>query len=260
MSTRSIARQFEAVGARARVVVAPLRDRFTVDVVRDDEGELFEVRLAERSVDLQVVNARPDVRHLLLLGDLSRAKADWQRLLCGHDERHWFAAAVPRGNTVEEAWEALKPAAVRVEERRRRVRTRDRNRRRNAAFVRQGEWFFVPAPELAVAPDDWRVLRREPLRRGNGKPHVAELAFRVGGLVVYVSRRYPRGLTEVAYRRLLTRRPELRNAGWRVMRRDPEVYVRGRVRHPDHKTIVLPGWHRVHLSGEVVSRSVVFLD
>jgi len=39
------------------------------------------------------------------------------KFLCGHDERHWFVAAVPgRGvSNVRTAMEALKPAAVRLE-------------------------------------------------------------------------------------------------------------------------------------------------
>jgi hypothetical protein len=46
----------------------------------------------------------------------------------------------------------------------------------------------------------------------------------------------------------------LRNAG---------VYVRGSVRHADHKTIVLHEWHRVLMNTEGESqamRSVAFLD
>ncbi|MGA7496337.1 MAG: hypothetical protein WBX00_06360 [Isosphaeraceae bacterium] len=46
----------------------------------------------------------------------------------------------------------------------------------------------------------------------------------------------------------------LRNAG---------VYVRGRVRHADHKTIVLHGWHRVLMNTEgeaQARRNVAFLD
>ena len=52
-------------------------------------------------------------------------------------------------------------------------------RRRTPVYVRQGEWFFVPAPQ--VRPQRWMVLRNEPLRRGNGKPHWAEQLFRQTG-------------------------------------------------------------------------------
>ena len=47
------------------------------------------------------------------------------------------------------------------------------------------------------------------------------------------------------------------------MRRNPGVYVRGRVRHADHATITLHGWHRVLMNTEGQSkamRNVPFLD
>ncbi len=44
------------------------------------------------------------------------------------------------------------------------------------------------------------------------------------------------------------------------MTRNPELYVRGWVRHPDHKTIILHDWHRVVVNREVRGRNVTFLD
>ena len=47
------------------------------------------------------------------------------------------------------------------------------------------------------------------------------------------------------------------------MTRDPELYARGAVRHPDHATIVLRGWHRVVMNTEQSARAmqhVAFLD
>ena len=45
------------------------------------------------------------------------------------------------------------------------------------------------------------------------------------------------------------------------MTRDAEVYAKGTVKHPDHATIDFVGWHRVHLSNEVVDeRFMAFLD
>jgi hypothetical protein len=32
------------------------------------------------------------------------------------------------------------------------------------------------------------------------------------------------------------------------------------VRHPDHETIVLRGWHRVHFNAEFTTGSVTFYD
>jgi hypothetical protein len=47
------------------------------------------------------------------------------------------------------------------------------------------------------------------------------------------------------------------------MRRDSLVYVRGRIRHPDHVTGTPHGWHRVFMNTENQSkamRNVAFLD
>jgi hypothetical protein len=47
------------------------------------------------------------------------------------------------------------------------------------------------------------------------------------------------------------------------MMRNPEAYVRGRISHPDHKTIALHIWHKVVMNTEGQSeamRDVVFLD
>jgi hypothetical protein len=45
--------------------------------------------------------------------------------------------------------------------------------------------------------------------------------------------------------------------------RDPELYARGSVHHPDHATIELHGWHRVLMNTEQGARAmrhVAFLD
>ena len=48
------------------------------------------------------------------------------------------------------------------------------------------------------------------------------------------------------------------------MVRDAEVFARGGVRHPDHKTIHLDGWHRVYLNRERfaphAAKMIAFLD
>ena len=42
----------------------------------------------------------------------------------------------------------------------------------------------------------------------------------------------------------------------RTMARDPVVFVRGKVWHPDHATIRLDGWHRVEMNTENRSRAM----
>jgi hypothetical protein len=141
-------------------------------------------------------------------------------------------------------------------------RSKNRFTRRNEAFVRQGEWFFVPAPRLVV--NERMVLRNEPLRRGFGsKPHMCQFAYRTGGRFVWVCQRHPRGVTDERYRHLLRTNPSAGGWGWRQMFRDPAFYARGRVWHKDHKTVVLDVWHRVAMNTEreaPFAPRVAFLD
>jgi len=47
------------------------------------------------------------------------------------------------------------------------------------------------------------------------------------------------------------------------MVRNPRAFVRGTVRHSDHKTIFLEGWHEVFMNTETQAaamRNVAFLD
>jgi hypothetical protein len=252
----AITEKFELVGARARV--SPGHRAFAIDVRRDRRGEFFELRVP-RDLPIEVLDVRRKDRHLVL----RERGVEMQRFLCGHDERHWFAAAIRESapvTTVEQAKDALKPVAVREGERR--VRPKHRNRRRNPAYVRQGEWFFVPAREVRI--EEWHILHDEPLSRGlRSTPHVAEEAVRMGGESVYVSRRYPNGLSTSEYEELLRRSPKAAYWGWRVMTRNPDVYVRGRVTHPDHRTVTLHRWHRVFMNTESEARArenVAFLD
>jgi len=70
-----------------------------------------------------------------------------------------------------------------------------------------------------------------------------------------------RMLSEAAYARLSEKRK--RGGGWSRMVRDPELFARGTVRHPDHATIELRGWHRVVMNTEQGARAmrhVAFLD
>jgi hypothetical protein len=246
MERALLAARFARMGARLKVQERAARDRrggtanLAVDVQRDGKGEFFEIRVRPMvDVRLEVVDVQPAERHLLLLAEEGSRKL---KFLCGHDERQWFVAAVPEQEgaaTVRTAREALKPAEVRQAQARRQIKTEDRQRRKTAVYVRQGEWFFLPAPEVTVA--EWLILRNEPLSRGAGsKPHTAEFCYRLGGVTVYVCSRRPGGLDEAAYNRLLETNPGARNWNWRVMRRDPQVYVKGRVSHADHKTIVRP--------------------
>ncbi|MEW6212176.1 MAG: hypothetical protein AB1631_27855 [Acidobacteriota bacterium] len=263
---KSLQSKFLRLGARVAVREQVNRFRsaapFTVDVREDGKGEYFDLRINPSvEVEFEVIDLRPDLQHLLLM---ARNGSQKEKFLCGHDERHWFVAAVPGAgvSTVNTAMLALKPREVRAAESRLKLKTKDRFRRRNAAFIRQGEWFFIPAPDLRV--DEKLILRNEPLSRGGGsKPHICENVFRTNGVAVYVCRQFPQGVTEAQYRNLLDTVPGARSFDWRVMRRDALVYARGRVSHSDHKTVHLAVWHRVLMNTENEApsmRHVVFLD
>ena len=163
---------------------------------------------------------------------------------------------------MQQAKEALKPAEVQTAQARKRLKGKARSRRKNAAYRRQGEWFFLPTADVAV--DEKLILRHEPLRRGNGgKLHWAEFCYRTGGETVYVCSRHPNGVTAAQYQKIVAGNPKAKSWGWRSMQRNPGVYVKGRIRHPDHATIILHGWHQVLMNTEGQSkamRNVAFLD
>jgi len=276
MNAKNIESKFAAMGARIKVREIASRWRqggrtwvspadFAVDIRRDNAGEFFELRVPthlSETLDVSVMQAEPKQRHLLLFVRKQGDKPQLDRFLCGHDEREWFVAAVPGGaSSVRQAMDALQPKDVRDALTRNHVSSRKRYARKNRAFRRQGEWFFVPEPSFVV--DEKLVLRNEPLRRGSGKPHLVEEIFRSGGETVHVCRRHPNGVTPDEYRSILQRSPEAAAWGWQVMRRNPGVYARGTVRHSDHATITLPFWHRVMMNTETQSRTmanVAFLD
>ena len=260
--------KFEKMGARVKVMSLPARlaqDAVRIDVRRDKGGEYFDI-LHREDVSVHVLDVRKDDRHLLLMARSTspdRKDGVKSKFLCGHDERAWFVAAVPEkaaAASVQSAKDALKPAPVWTSIQRYGVKAKHRDRRKNDAFVRQGEWFFIPRPKLTVKEN--LVLRREPLRRGGGKPHVCEMLYRTGGELVYVSDRHPNGLTVPQYRALPESERQQRWR-WRTMVRDARVFVKGAVRHKDHATIHLSCWHEVAMNTEtqaLAMRHVAFLD
>jgi hypothetical protein len=270
MDAKMLRSRFARMGARVEVGTLSKNefrssDRpLTLDIRTDQEGECFAVRLRPgAAIDLDVVDLRRREQHLLLRARVAQTKHFY---LCGHDEQHWFVAAIPERvgavQNVFEAMEALKPPEVLEAQRRQGLKGKHLRRRKNAAYVRQGEWFFLPVPRLRV--EKKQILFNEPLSRGRGsKPHWAEFLYRTGGESVYVCSEYPEGVRPDVYRNLLRERPRAKTWNWRLMQRNPMAYVKGQIRHSDHKTIGLQVWHRVLMNTESESqamRHVVFLD
>jgi hypothetical protein len=246
-------RRWDAVGGHWRVDEGtPIR----LDIQRDMHGEYFDLH-RRRDVTVEVLDVDADDRHLVLR---SRDRSGTEgTFLCGHDERSWFVAAVPeraRAETVQEAKDALKPAEVWEAMRAYGVPPEQRDQRRTAAFVRQGEWFFIPRPSLEVKARD--ILRNEPIQRGGGKPHVCQFLYRYSGELVWVhDEDYPNGLTQSQFDKLS--RPTKLLHGWRQMMRGATVFVRGAIGHPDHDTIHLRSWHQVVMNTETEALSMAHM-
>jgi len=270
-------RGFAAIGARVDVTPLSARDRrigrqwmtprmasspMLVDVKRDRGDERFTVAHHSDS-QVRVIHVNSSLQHLVLTMKPKDHPAR-RTFLCGRDESHWFVAAIPERaevRSVQDALNALKPAEVWESIRLHNLPHSQWNLRRTAAFVRQGEWFFIPRPREDDRNHD--VRRREPLSRGLGSQlHWCEEVFRLGGQDVWVSERFSRGLTDEQYRALP---PERRNrSSWRRMTRGATAFARGWVRHRDHATITLDGWHEVVMNTEsqatTMRQQVVFLD
>jgi hypothetical protein len=231
---------------------APL---FAIDVRDTKEGERFELtgRMINKE-DIKILDIEPENRHLLLMW-YERETGTKHKYLCGHDERHWFVAAIPDTRqsgvkNVEEAMEALKPEAVRDREQKVGLKGKAKRERWNPAWKRQGEWFFVPVwnrISLKKAP----ILKNEPIQRGRAKPHMCEFLVRDGGERVMVCDEYPNGLTMKAYEKLIRKDQGKARLRWRPMVRDAKVFAMGRISHPDHATINLGrDWHEVLMNRE----------
>ena len=245
----ALVKSFDTIGAA--LVVQPHRGSraYDLDVQHTAKhGEHFRLALRADAPAMHVLHTDRPGRHLVLhmAGD-----AGGERFLCGHDERHWFAAAISkRVTTVLDAKRALLPEALAD------APPALIHRRHNARFQRQGEWFFVPTDrDLRDQP----IYRNEPIvRRRGGKPHRCAELVRFGGepVVLYRGTEYSEGAWAAF---VVTQDGKLYGRVERVVK-NPEVYVRGAVRHPDHATLVLSGWHRLHGNLEAFSTNLSFYD
>jgi hypothetical protein len=258
-TTELVERHFGAIGARVKFTEQRrLRDGFVMNIHRDKKGEFYEIATAAGKdvPEFKILQTVPKDRHLLLLSD------DGQRFLCGHDERHWFIAPIAdKISTVRGAKQSLLPPNI--WEQMQKLPAGEVDKRRNAIFIRQGEWFFVPTTRTF---EDSEILRNEPLQRTpRNKPHVCEEMAREGGRLIHVVSGKGMDrlvLSEPEYRERMKDKTFAKGIYTHQTRiADPAVYVRGYVRHSDHATITLQGWHRALINGELtIGQSVAFLD
>jgi hypothetical protein len=267
MDLKSLRQKFLRIGSRLEVV--DLNDQTfapgtaILNVLEDGDGEFFTLAIdRQQAPEVTVLDVQPADRHLLLM--TRNGRGDKRKFLCGFDEKGFFAAAIPEvapvGN-VQQAKEALKPPEVQA--RQVGLKAKFRSRRRNPGFyLRQGEWFFTPAdiPE----PPAFLVLKNEPISRGDrSKPHFCGFLFRTGGTQVWVCHRHPTGVSQEEHDRIIKDDPAAKRWRWQAMTKNAEIYVKGSIRHADHKVLVLKGWHRVFMNTEARSRArrqLAFLD
>src|SRR5262249_3204991 len=111
-SIEVLCRHFSRMGARLRIQ-EPLtrqREKVRIDVSRDNHGEFFDIRCQDGDLP-EILDVQRPTRHLVLM---VRDGNNKNKFLLGHDERHWFAAAVPGDyvRDVRTAMESLRPAEV----------------------------------------------------------------------------------------------------------------------------------------------------
>jgi len=287
MNNELIQKRFEEMGARVKFgdiraqnrgrmlngqFIADQQATVSIDIARDKKGEFFQINtFGNPDVEVPIIDQKD--RHLLLLHrqetvtrkHAGRKIIELSKFLCGHDETHWFVAAIPeasRVTNINSAKQALKPKEVVLAETKKNL-TKDKKAahlHKNAARRRQGEWFFIPVDKNFKSIE---ILSNEPIRRGRGKPHMCEELVRFGGITVMVNSRFPNGITVGEYDKMVKNDPAAAKWAWQRMTRDMEVFVRGRITHADHKTVILRQWHKVIPNEETKARAMrnlAFLD
>ena len=115
MKNKDLKRHFEAIGAKVKFhLTEKVRgrwdqssDHFTIGIQVDKNGEYFDIVQGGDAPEFELLQAQPKTKHLLLY------TKEGQRFLCGHDERHWFVAAIGgKVSTVRAAKQSLLPKAI----------------------------------------------------------------------------------------------------------------------------------------------------
>jgi hypothetical protein len=244
----SLSRPFDSVGLRLvlpdRPIVRLNPEIFQMDIHRERGPETFRLWKGHASNSVRVTDTDKGRRQLMLLVQEPARPFEETLLKRGKDVppeqvRHlrllkesatawtferWTPAVMRRylcGMDESHLFIAQVDGGTTVRDAHRLLKpeaVREADRSAPGRTLRQGEWFFLRPPsaearllELRIREAPYIVRRSESLG-GNGRPHVAD----------------------------------------EVVRLDPaRVYARGRIRHPDHKTLVLSEWRRVHRNSEV---------
>lgn len=174
--------------------------------------EFFEISIKETAI-VRVLDTQ-NKYVLLMTEELVRPGVSGRkrRFLFGYDERRIFISSL-----AEEDVKTVKEAFESLKP----VDVKDAEFQ-GKKVKRQGEWFFIPISKFISCGNDC-IMEKEPLNR-LGNPHVADV--------------------------LVSRKLEFpRYSGDRIIR--GEFYAKGSIRHGDHSTLHLKGWHLVARANEV---------
>lgn len=228
----------------------PPSSGYRIDTKGRGKTERFQIDTTP-NIELVPLDTQVDEEAVLVMirdNEAPHGKQNLAKMLLGHDERQLYVAAVPRETRdVADAKDRLKPAIVQNAEARAKVKASKKNKHRNEARVRQGDFFFVPTTDEV---DETLLKKNQPLRRGGGNAHMLAEVVEVGGQTGY--ERFGQFITTRQYETLT----EAKKLEYRQTRRNPTLYARGHVRHPEHKTIYLQGWHLVVPNTESGARDI----
>ena len=249
MSAALVKKKFEKMGAKVNMTSEiPSRLRYALggppEFNIDFRNGVFEIYTAKPD-KVEIMDVRPKERHLLLMARMNDGNA---KFLCGHDERNWFVASAGENvSNVAEAKDHLMPNSVREAQKASGVNHKKRHQRHTEGSHRQGEWFFTPAPDFVPGKKEV-IHKKEPMvRSGGGKPHVVDECIRHGGKLAYIN---TRDSSDVLTPQKFAKIDAFEKRYYRQATSGAKVYVRGRVRHPDHATLVLNGWHVITPNSE----------
>jgi hypothetical protein len=264
---------------------------FLMDIRRSRKDETFVIRPGDAEV--HVLNGDPKLHQaVLFVGEPEteiefmeydskirknvrrrrKVPAEKRHFLMGMDECHLFVCRLPRAaTTVAEAHRILAPETVRS------------NRALKKKVVRQGEWFFTPVSQdveeqIAAYIAKYGVLKGQrigPVGR-RGRPHIATEMVRMKVRVGLSARERASQINEfrsaIASMNAMRAKIGVRLSGGQVVRREADLpefrmesieYVRGAVKHPDHHSLRLAGWHSVSVNTErtdEIARGMTWID
>ncbi len=245
---QKIIEAFKKIGANAVInllkpgTVSRNRRGFRISIREDRKkhASCFDLHVWD-GTRIYVQDVSPKDHALLLKVNWTKERGRYihEDFLCGRDDHGWYVTAL-KGHTahsVEEAFESLRPAEIRSALRTENVPRSKWNKHRNKAFLRQGEWFFIPMP-----PDfkPKGVVRKKEHLGVRGKPHIADFVCSEG-VVRYRHNRFLNLFTREEVAKL----EKEGETGFRPVFIVQETFAKGRVVHPDHRTVILDGWHRV---------------